>query len=285
MSEKKILKFLLVVFFSILFCVPTFAEDSTVSTNEIVSEIERVLLFDKDSYQKIDFYRKENSKQKSDYTLKRGDDTEGRGESVEIIVSDSKINNFNILEKERLAYNANLIGQYEVAVEIYKQILKDDPENFYAKFSLAIVYQKIGQYRQAKALYYQLLKTNPENREEIVGNLLAILVEESPRDSIYLLSRLTIENPKSAFILAQGAIAYDKIKNYEQAKLLLERAVLLDQDNISYKYNLAVIYDKTNEFEKALELYIDVAKNYNDSNYSVPIDQVNKRIVAIKNKL
>ena len=71
-------------------------------------------------------------------------------------------------------------------------------------------------------LNYQLLKTNPTNQEEIIGNLLSVLVEESPRDAVYLLSRLTVQNPESAYIFAQAAVAYDRIKNYDQAIILLQ---------------------------------------------------------------
>lgn len=269
--------------------IQSFAEDY-ISTTDIIKEIEKTLLFDQDSRVKIDSYQRNNSKKTSDYTINAGTSAGLNGDdksasSVDIVIVDPKTNNFDIREKEKLAYNAALIGQYEVSIELYKKILESEPNNLYAKFSLAVVYQKVDQYRQAKTLYYQLLKANPTNEEEIIGNLLAILVSESPRDAIYLLSRLAVENPKSGYILAQSAIAYDKIKNYDQAISLMQKAIIIDPSNIGYKYNLAVIYDKTGDYEKALELYTNVAKNYSDGNQSVPIDQVQKRIESLRNKL
>ncbi len=245
------------------------------------------MLFDRESRKKVDFYQKKDSGRESDFTINAGapEENSKKESAVNIVVADPKSDNFDIREKEKLAYNSVLIGQYEVAVELYKQVLNVEPDNAYVKFSLAVVYQKIGQFRQAKTFYYQLLKTSPDNENEIIGNLLAILIEESPRDAIYLLSRLTIQNPKSSNILAQAAIAYDKIKNYDQAISLLQKAITIDQENIGYKYNLAVIYDKTAQYEKALDLYSDVAKNYSDSNSSVSLDQVQKRIQSIKNKI
>lgn len=271
---------------------PSFADDY-VSTTEIIKQIEKSLIFDKDSREKIDFYHNKDSK-KSDFIIKadgggedQDDDTKNESENkIAITAADPKSDNLDMREKEKLAYNATLIGQYEVAIELYKKILDSEPDNNYAKFSLATVYQKIGQFRQAKTIYYNLLKNNPENQDEIIGNLLAIMVEESPRDAIYLLSRLSIQNPKSPNILAHAAIAYDKVKNYDQAISLLQKAIALDSNNLDYQYNLAVIYDKTAQYDKALEFYSNVAKSYSDnSSDNIKIELVQKRIETIRNKL
>lgn len=257
-----------------------------VSTGDVVKEIEKTLLFDKESREQVNAYQKKTVK-RSDINIAASGSEESKAESVgfDVVAVDPKSNSYDEREKEKLAYNSVLIGQYEVAIELYKQVLEVEPDNAYDKFSLAVVYQKIGQFRQAKTLYYELLKNNPENQEEIVGNLLAILVEESPRDAVYLLSRLTVQNPSSAYIFAQAALAYDKIKNYDQAINLLQKAIALDGSSIDYKYNLAVTYDKTKQLDKALESYLDITKDYSEGNESVSIDKVNNRIEAIRKKL
>lgn len=268
------------------------AQDEYVSTNDIVKQIEKSLIFDKESKQRIDVYKSRQDSKAPDISIESGkSDVLTINESdinsgMEIVIVDEKKENFDIKEKERLAYNSAMIGQYEVAIQIFKQIIKDQADNTYAKFSLATVYQKIGQYRQAKNLYHELLKSNYENKEEVLGNLFTILVDESPRDSIYLLSRLSIQNPDSPIILAHSGLAYEKIKNYDKAISYFLKAINLDDSNISYKFNLAIIYDKAGKFEKALEMYSEVVKNYfNTNNNSIPIEVVKKRIETIKNKL
>jgi len=262
--------------------------ESYVSTNDVVKEIEKTLLFDQGSREEINaFAAKKKKPRKSDYTIKAGiaDEKSEDPSDIDITVTDSKTLNLDVKEKEKLAYNAALTGQYEAAIELYKQVLKVEPDNSYNKFSLAVVYQRIGQFRQAKTLYYQLLKTNPTNQEEIIGNLLSVLVEESPRDAVYLLSRLTVQNPSSAYIFAQAAVAYDRIKNYDQAIILLQKAISIDPINADYQYNLAVIYDKTSQLQKALDMYANVEKNYTDDNSSISIEQVRNREAAIKSKI
>jgi tetratricopeptide (TPR) repeat protein len=284
-AGKFIIFFVIINFYS-LFTEAFCAVENNVSNDDVIKEIEKSLLFDQDARQKIDFYSRDKSYKHSNINISAGDDqNQEKSKTVDIVVVDGKINNFDLRQKEKLAYNSALIGQYEVAIELYKQVLAFEPDNIYAKFSLAVMYQKIGQLRQAKTLYYELLKDNAPNQEEIIGNLLAVLVEESPQDAVYLLSNLAVENPKSPYIFAQFAIAYDKIKNYEQAINLLQKAITLDADNINYQYNLAVIYDKTAQYEKALDLYSSVARNDSGQNQSIPFEQIQKRIDSIKNKL
>lgn len=253
------------------------------SNNDIIKEIEKSLLFDQDSREKINVYNKNNSIRKSDYTIGIAPEEAQKNDHIQIVIVDSKSGNFDVRKKERLAYNSALVGQYEVSIALYKEVLRSEPENKYSKFALAVVYQKIGQFHQAKELYQDLLKDEISNQEEVIGNLLAILIEESPKDSLYLLSRLMTQNPRSAYILAQAAIVYDKMNKTDQAITLLNRAIEIEPINIAYKYNLAIMYDKTSQTSKALSLYADVSRDYLPEDHMIAIDQVRNRIKAINN--
>jgi Flp pilus assembly protein TadD len=280
----------IILFLSITTIFPFFAYSQDeggeyIRTNDVIKEIEKSLLFDKRSKEKIDFYYNQNSKRKSDFTIGNSENnihSDSRSK-VDIFIFEPKEGGINNKEKEKLAYNAVLVSQYEVAIDLYKQILKSEPNNQYAKFSLAAVYQKIGQYNQAQLIYRELLKSDPVNKEEIINNLLAILIENSPRESVYLLNRLVLQNPDSPEVLAQSAIAYDKIEDYEKAITNLEKAVHLDPQNLVYKYNLAIIYDKASKYENALSFYRAVEKEYNTSNSDlISIEHVRGRIEFIK---
>lgn len=256
------------------------------STSEVIKEIEKTLLFDKESRRKINIYKQDKSVKKADYVINAGrgaSKDESEEKSIEIIVVDPKSGSFDLRKKEKLAYNAALIGQYEVAIELYKQVLKKEPDNEYSKFSLAVVYQQFGQLDKAKTLYRDLLKKGVQNEDEVVGNLLAILIEQTPKDASYLLARLSVQSPKSSYVLAQAAVVYDKLKKYNEAIDLLERAVYLDSKNIGYKYNLAIAYDKAKQYDLALSRYVDVVESFGDGDERlIAIDQVKARIKAIK---
>ena len=270
------------------------------SNSNIFREIERSLIFSQQSTRNADFYRQpDDSDKKSDITINAGNgidkgvskDKDGNSNSgsptIGIIVVNPKTSDLNIREKERLAYNSSAIDQYEVSIALYKEVLAAEPNNSYAKFSLAVIYQKLGQFRQAKSLYYQLLKSSPEMYQEVITNLLTILIEESPKEATYMLSRLAIENPQSAYIAAQAAIAYDRTKEYSKAILMMRKATNLDSENLLYRYDLAVMYDKSDKSKEASELYNSVVRDYsteNDEQQNIPIEQIKNRIKSIKNK-
>jgi len=274
------------IFSFMFFSHSAFSQDY--SNSEIIRDIEKTFVFDKESREQIDVYRNEKSVRKSDFTIKSGEKTAEKSQekaSVEIFISNPKAENFDIREKEKLAYNSALIGQDEVAMELYKQVIAVEPENNYSKFSLAVIYQKLGQFRQAKNLYHELLKSDQANKEEIVGNLISILIDESPREAVYMLSRLSIQNSQSPEIFAKLAIAYDKVKDFDNAINAIKTAIVLSPQTIEYKYNLAVIFDKTAQSQQALELYLEVAKNYSNDAKSVSLAQVQKRIESLQNNI
>jgi tetratricopeptide (TPR) repeat protein len=276
-------KLIIACVFIFNFSQPSFGADDAVSTSEAVDQIQKTLLFsNKEEAEK-------KSAQRKAITIDRSDKEE-KALDIEILITDPK-NNSAIEQKQKLAYNSASAGQYEVAVELYKQILKSDPKNHYAKFALASSYHMLGQYKQAKTLYYQLLKNDwddEKTQNELIGNLISVIVEESPNDAVYILAKLSSENPSSAYIMAGAAMAYDKINQPDQAILLLKRAINIDPQQVKYKFNLAIIYDKTQDYQNALNYYQDVVKNYissEDIDNSIPITQVKQRIEFIKNKI
>ena len=265
--------------YGLLFSNGTYAKDS-VSTSDAMEEIEKALI---GSGQKSKF-----KKTTAELAVDRADvEADSDALKLEIVAVEPKTNLKNS-DKSKLAYNAMIIGQYEVAIELYKKILLSEPKNGYVQFSLAFCYHKLGQYKQAKNLYYQLLKSDYEEEEGVVGNLLELIVEESPTDAVYMLAKLTSQSPNSSYILARSAMSYDKLKKPDQAILLLNRAIALDPSKIEYKFNLAVIYDKAGDYQRALQLYMDVINNYTNNGEidgSVPIVQIRQRAEYIKGKI
>jgi len=84
----------------------TASAESYVSTNDVVKEIEKTLLFDQGSREEINaFAAKKNKPRKSDYTIKAGINDEKNDDSsgVDITVTNSKAINLDVKEKEKLA--------------------------------------------------------------------------------------------------------------------------------------------------------------------------------------
>ncbi len=80
-------------------------------------------------------------------------------------------------------------------------------------------------------------------------------------------------------------MAYDRIGKSDQAILLLKKAINLNPKEVRYKFNLAIIYDKMADYEQALRYYQEAMNSYllgNDSDNSLPIEQIKQRIDFIK---
>ena len=82
------------------------------STSEVIKEIEKTLLFDKESRKKINVYKTDKTVKKSDYVIKSGgiqDESFADEErSIEIIVVDPKSSSFSLRKKERIAHYREL---------------------------------------------------------------------------------------------------------------------------------------------------------------------------------
>ncbi len=252
---------------------------------DLSREIEKSLLFDRETTEKFDVYNNEYGSNKVQEPSMGSLPTEEEKkeytpEEMNIVLVDKVKIDKDLREKEKLAYNSVVVGQYEIALELYKEILKKEPKNNYVKYSMAVVYQRLNQFKMAKNLYYDLLKNDPENKEEVIGNIIAIMVEETPREAIYLLDRLTKQNPSASFLLASMAMANEKIGDYESAILNYQKAINIDPTNFNYLYNLAVLHDQKQDFEKAIEMYILAIKNGSSSEISS--DLVRKRIDKLK---
>ena len=107
------------------------------------------------------------------------------------------------------------------------------------------------------------------------------MIEETPREAFYLLSRLSQQNPDSTFIYANAALASEKIGNHNKAIEYYQKAVSIESENSIFYYNLAVLYDKTKQYSQAIDYYNLTVKHYNN-NLDISISEVQNRISNLK---
>ncbi len=101
---------------------------------------------------------------------------------------------------------------------------------------------------------YCLLRLEPDNREAL-NNFLALVGEESPGAAIIQLEKLEAANPDFSPIPAQLSILYERIGQKENAIGEMVKAVTLSPENLVYKYNLAILYDRNDKIPEAIMVY------------------------------
>ena len=247
------------------------------SSLDVVEQVEKNLIYSKEVIKP----------EKSDIIIKKGgwdeDDTKkleeaNNPENKKIKTEVNKsTDDTRILALKRKAFDAINVKQYEIAVKLYKDVLKIDKNDVYAKLGLATAYQYLGQYKQAKPLYLEVMEVFPTD-QQVMANLLAIVSNETPYEAVYLLSNIADRNLTSPLIQAQTSIAYSKIENYKKAIEYLNRAIELDEDNLEYRYNLAVLYDLNKNYSQAKNMYKTLLSMGDIDKYNLPVKDIQDRI-------
>jgi Tfp pilus assembly protein PilF len=152
------------------------------------------------------------------------------------------------------AYTALMGGDTTTAIDIYKNILSAEPLNEDALFGLASTYHRLGSIDQARPHYATLLRQNPGHREGL-NNFLSLISTESPEEALAELERLEQRNPDFSPIPAQQAVLLSSLGYHDRARDKMLRAIELSPDNLTYKYNLAIMMDKTGHYADASALY------------------------------
>jgi Flp pilus assembly protein TadD len=275
------MSFVYIIIFFLIFS-PAKATDSS-SPLSVVEKIEKNLIFSNE------IEKQENA---GELVIRKGswnqDDTEKLQdltfENKKIVTEVKKTQDSSAaIELKRKAYDAITVGQYEIAVELYKKALRINKDDVYSTLGLATAYQHLGQYVQAKPLYLKVLEVFPAD-QQVMANLIAIVSDEAPYEAVYLLSSIADRNLDSPLIQAQTSIAYSRVKNYEKAIEYIRRAIDIDDSNIEYKYNLAVLYDLSQNYFQARNVYGELIRLYairrSDFN-NLPIEDIQERANVI----
>ncbi|WP_039459282.1 tetratricopeptide repeat protein [Candidatus Jidaibacter acanthamoebae] len=165
-------------------------------------------------------------------------------------------------------YRAALAGHYESAIFLYKKALVHDSDNINILYSLGIMYHKLRQFKEAKYYYKEVLKLKPD-QPKALHNFLAVIAEESPEKGLQELMLLNKANPNYSPVLAQIGMIYARQGEYDKAESYLRKAMIISPQEILYKYNIAVMYDKIGKYKPALKLYKEIIEA-GDSGEALP---------------
>jgi tetratricopeptide (TPR) repeat protein len=201
------------------------------------------------------------------------------GIGISISVTRPRPNTSHMLEE---AYEALIAGNQEDAITLYKEVLENEPENKLALFGLATTYHRAGQLKLARPLYGKLLAIDPNN-EEGLNNFLVLLADESPEAALDEMQKLERTHPDFSPLPAQMAVIYEKMGNYDEAISNMKHAIELSPENIKYRYDMAVILDKSGDWENAAVFYQQLI-TANDRGDKIPAnpEEIQERLTFIR---
>ncbi len=179
------------------------------------------------------------------------------------------------------AYIALTGGDTQQAIAIYKNVLEITPDNEQALFGLATTYHRVGLLEEARPIYGTLLKKYPRNKDAI-NNFLVLVGEEAPERALEHMKHLEMDNPEFAPIPAQMALLYGKLGDMPSAIQSMQRAVTISPENLVYKYNLAILYDKAQKPVEASILYKQLLEaRYRGEPLPADADQIQQRLTFL----
>ena len=152
-------------------------------------------------------------------------------------------------------------GSYQEAENLYRQLLKDQPENTVIMGQLAECLEHGGRRDEREKLYKAILKQEPEN-VRAMSRLLRIYGEKmnERRDVSYfhrameLADKLIKLQPEAYYYIERGLILTDDYR-LEEALADYEKAMELEPDNLYAYNNAGVNYRHLDQFDRAEENY------------------------------
>jgi len=145
-------------------------------------------------------------------------------------------------------------GDTKQALEIFNDILKDNPDIAEVYNNIGYIYQKRGEFQAALTNYEKAVKLNSEYIDAL--NNLAYLLAYTGQDldrAQYLINKVLKHNSSSRFYNdTAGYIAYKK-GNLNDAIYYFNKALFNYPDYLAARQHLGMVYMKQDEFIKAIK--------------------------------
>lgn len=199
------------------------------------------------------------------------------------------------LARSKLATALSQKGDYDLAVELYMDILKRNPSDVKVLNSLARMYFAKGDYKNAKDIFEKLIVSDPNN-PQLLNNLGSVYDMLKDHDkAIDLFNRALAGNPNNIETYYSLGIAYNRKGRYKEAEVIYKKALNIDKISERAHFGLGETYFNMGdysgaavEFKKAIDAspispdaYYDLAYIYAfKGDYKASMDWLEKAINA-----
>jgi tetratricopeptide (TPR) repeat protein len=182
------------------------------------------------------------------------------------------------------AYQAFRAGSITRAEELYRSVLRMNPDQRDALLGMAAIATKQGEKETAIGHYRHLLEIDP--KDSIANAALYSLqgTGNSGNNGEERLRRLAEQDPNSAHLQFTLGNVYAQQGRWGDAQNAYFRALSTDKNNPDYAYNLAVSLDRLGQgktavqyYQRALELGRQQARSFNDMEVSARIQTLSSQ--------
>ena len=174
------------------------------------------------------------------------------------------------------AYAAYRVGDNQLALARYNQVLDVDPANRNALLARAAISMQDGQIDSAIRDYKALLLANPTD-SVAMSSLLAV-TDYAPRETESQLKLMMRDDPHSPYLNFALANAYGAQKRWQEAQRHYFTALQNNPDDPNYAYNLAVSLEHISQPSSAIAYYQRALDNFTNGLATFNRDIVHQRL-------
>jgi tetratricopeptide (TPR) repeat protein len=166
--------------------------------------------------------------------------------------------------QQHMALSYQDMGDYAQAIAIYENMVKSDPSPR-TYFSLINAYRIDRQLDKALVVGKQQFEKNPKDENLALVYARTLADAGKVKDGAAILDKMLQANPENLDLYINLSQIYIQAKRFEDAEKVLRRGGENKLDKERIKFQLATMYDKQREYDKAESLLKEILKeNPND---------------------
>ncbi|MDP4856052.1 MAG: tetratricopeptide repeat protein [Desulfobacterales bacterium] len=146
--------------------------------------------------------------------------------------------------------------KFDQAIQMYKQVIRVNPEHQDALFNLSSAYLQLAAYSDAYPLLKRLEMGDHRNPDILVNLAIAEIGLGRPAEAIHLLDSAANQCEEPQFtIYFHRAAALSRLGKLEEARICYKKAEKLNTSHNNLIFNLAVLSDKLQRYDDAIHYY------------------------------
>ena len=162
----------------------------------------------------------------------------------------------------------------DIALELYNQILKINPNHSQTLNNIAVIFTNSKDYQKAISSYEKAIEINP-NFADAHYNLGVIFMKlRDYQKAISCYEKVIESNPNYAKAYYNQGNTYSELGDYQKALVCYDKAIKINPNYSATHNNLGNIFQKLGDLQKAKDCYekaIKINPNYVDAYYNLGV--------------
>ena len=153
------------------------------------------------------------------------------------------------------------LGELQKAVDCYQRIIQIQSENAYAHYNLGIIFKELGELQKAVDCYQKVIQINPDRVEDAHLNLGLVFKELREYQKAIICYQKAIQiNPNYAGAYNNLGNIQRELGEHKKAMSSFEKTIQIQPNYANAHYNLGVTLQELGEHQKAMSSYQMAAK-------------------------